>query len=113
MDITGFRDRIEAELRQLAEASTDAKESRAPVALDQQSVGRLSRMDAMQVQAMAAETERRRQSRMEALRAALKRIESQEFGFCTQCGEEITEKRLDLDPAVAICIDCAPGRRRP
>jgi DnaK suppressor protein len=107
MDIADYRQRIEGELTELAQASADAKDARAPVELDQQSVGRLSRMDAMQVQAMAKETERRRQGRMEALQAALKRIDGEEFGFCIACGEEIVEKRLDLDPAVSTCIDCA------
>ncbi len=111
MDIADYRQRIENELTELAQASADAKDARAPVELDQQSVGRLSRMDAMQVQAMAMETERRRQDRTEALQGALKRIDAGEFGFCVQCGEEIAEKRLDLDPAVATCIDCAAGSR--
>ena len=107
MDIADYRQRIEGELTELARASADAKDARAPVELDQQSVGRLSRMDAMQVQAMAKETERRRQGRIEALQAALKRIDGEEFGFCIACGEAIAEKRLDLDPAVSTCIDCA------
>lgn len=112
MDIAGYRKRIEGELEELAQASADAKDARAPVELDQQSVGRLSRMDAMQVQAMAQETERRRQGRRDALHAALKRMDEGEFGFCTACGEEIAAKRLDLDPAVTACIDCAGGGRQ-
>ena len=112
MDIAGYRQRIEGELKALAQASAGAKADRAPVELDQQSVGRLSRMDAMQVQAMAKETERRRQGRMDTLHAALKRMDEGEFGFCVACGEQIAAKRLDLDPAVATCIDCAGGSRQ-
>ncbi|MDH3240428.1 MAG: TraR/DksA C4-type zinc finger protein [Alphaproteobacteria bacterium] len=112
MDIAIYRERIKGELDALAQASADARDARAPVELDQQSVGRLSRMDAMQVQAMAKETERRRKARMEVLRGAIKRMDAGEFGFCTACGEEIAEKRLDLDAAVATCIDCAAGGRR-
>ena len=64
MDTAPYRARLEQELATLAEESAAAKQDRAPVELDQQSVGRLSRMDALQVQAMAQETERRRQARM-------------------------------------------------
>ena len=107
MDIKAFRIRIEEEIRQLTRESAGAKHQRDPVELDQQSVGRLSRMDALQVQAMAQETERRRQARILALNAALKRIEDDEYGYCAACGEEIAEARLNLDPACATCIDCA------
>ena len=107
MDTALYRARLEEELETLSRDSAGAKEGRAPVELDQQSVGRLSRMDALQVQAMAQETERRRQTRMEVVRAALKRMDAGEFGACLTCGEDIAVKRLELDPATATCIDCA------
>ena len=107
MDTAPYRARLAQELDSLGEESAAAKEARAPVALDPQSVGRLSRMDAMQVQAMAAETERRRQARAAALRAALKRIGNGDFGTCVACGEDIAAKRLEFDPAITTCIDCA------
>ena len=111
MNAARFRKRIETELAELLAGSDATAEERAPVALDQQSVGRLSRMDAMQVQAMAQEAERRRQARIVALKAALARIEEGEFGFCAECGEPIAEGRLDFDPTVLLCIGCARGGR--
>ena len=95
------------ELQSLAESSA---ESRKPVELDQTSVGRLSRMDAMQGQAMALETEQRRKNELSRIESALDRIDDDEYGWCIKCGEEIAAKRLELDPATAICIDCAGGR---
>lgn len=80
---------------------------RKPVELDQVSVGRLSRMDAIQVQAMAAAAERRRQVRIGAIDAALTRMASGEFGFCVACGDAIGARRLQLDPAAPNCITCA------
>lgn len=97
-------ERAKAELDTLRNAT---KEARAPVTLDQQSVGRLSRMDALQGQAMALEQDRRREERLKRIDAALKRIEEGEYGYCLKCDEPISKKRLDLDPAVPICIDCA------
>ena len=86
-----------------------AKEDRGTVVLDQQSVGRLSRMDAMQRQAMAQATQRRRNARIARLAAALQRIEEGEFGFCQDCGEDIEAARLELDPTVPTCVSCARG----
>jgi len=79
------------------------------VTLDQQSVGRLSRMDALQQQAMARATGARRTRSRTRIDAALARLDSAEFGFCVRCGDDIAVSRLDLDPAVPICIACARG----
>ena len=87
------------------EAVRDAE--RAPVALDQQAVGRLSRMDAMQVQAMAEAQERRRRCEKDRIEAALERLDSGLYGYCVACGEEIGLKRLEFDPAITTCIRCA------
>ena len=77
------------------------------VELDQSRVGRLSRMDALQGQAMSLELKRRRQIEIQKINAALKRIEEDEFGFCLNCDEDISIKRLQLDPASPLCITCA------
>ena len=92
-----------------AEDATNA-DSRNTVELQQDSVGRLSRMDAMQQQAMAQATERRRTAERARISAALERIEDGEWGYCLKCGEGIAEKRLRHDPSVANCVDCASGK---
>ena len=84
-------------------------EDRAIVTLDQQSVGRLSRMDALQRQAMAAANARRRSAERQRIDAALQRLDEGEYGFCRECGEDIAPARLRLDPAVALCVNCARG----
>jgi DnaK suppressor protein len=102
-----FLPRLQAELRGLRTASAQTAGNRRPVELDQQSVGRLSRMDAMQQQAMAAAQETRRLGRIRALEAAVRRIEAGEFGWCDGCGEFIGLRRLGLDPTVMRCRGCA------
>lgn len=77
------------------------------VTLDQTSVGRLSRMDALQSQAMLQEAVRRREQRLQEIAAALQRIESGDFGYCELCDEEIAEKRLEINPTVRYCIACS------
>lgn len=99
--------RLQAELSQILQAADDTQEDRKPVTLDQQSVGRLSRMDALQGQAMAQAMQSRRDGRAIALRAALERLSGDDFGWCEDCGGFIGLKRLDLDPTVLRCIECA------
>jgi len=64
-------------------------------------------MDAMQQQAMAAAQETRRHGRIKALEAAIRRIEAGEFGYCDGCGDFIGLPRLELDPTIMRCRDCA------
>ncbi len=104
---------FEAAAKALAEALTqldrlDASthESRAPVALDQQSVGRLSRMDAMQVQAMSLAAKQRRAQQRQRIEAALERIAQGDYGFCVRCGAAIAPERLKADPAAPFCRAC-------
>jgi DnaK suppressor protein len=94
---------------ELLQSSADHKDERAPVELDQQSVGRLSRMDALQVQAMAKESERRRLDEVRRIDAALNRLDEGEYGYCVTCGEDIAPKRLAFDRSIPTCIDCARG----
>lgn len=106
-DAPRFESLIRDELTELTRLSNDTEADRAPVELDQQSVGRLSRMDALQGQALAQASDQRRQARMVALEMALRRLEAGTFGECLDCGEDIAVKRLEIDPAAALCISCA------
>ena len=93
-----------AELSALDDASSDARKT---VELDQTAVGRLSRMDALQGQAMNKAIAERRKGEMLRIESALRRIEEDEFGYCLTCGEKIVEKRLSFNPAVLHCTECA------
>lgn len=70
LDLDVLREKLIARREALAEEDRLAEDGRAPVTLDQESVGRLSRVDAMQVQAMALAQQRRRQSERTAIDAA-------------------------------------------
>ena len=102
-----FRERLDKEAADIRAAEKETVEDRAPVELDQQSVGRLSRMDAMQQQAMAEAQSRRRAGRLLAIESALRRLDSDDFGWCEECGEDIPQGRLELDPCVLRCVGCA------
>jgi DnaK suppressor protein len=107
-----FRPRLEAMLGELTAARAATAEGRAPVTLDQQSVGRLSRMDAMQQQQMALAAGRQREAQITRIRNALDRMDKGEFGICVACGNDIPEKRLEADPAAHLCVACSAGKGR-
>ena len=87
--------------------SASTAENRETVTLDQTTVGRLSRVDSLQQQAMAQATERQRAGELARIEAALKRLDEGDYGFCLDCGEDIADKRLEIDPAASLCIKCA------
>ena len=109
MNLDALKSALEAELKALDMEDSLGEDDRQTVELDQQSVGRLSRMDALQRQALAQATGRRRNARRNRIHAALLRIEEGEYGYCQGCGEPIAEARLRLDPTLPNCIECASG----
>ncbi len=92
------------ELKSIADSGDDQA---AVVQLDQARVGRLSRMDALQVQAMAKASRQRRAAQLREIDAAIRRIDDGSYGDCERCEEPINPRRLDADPTARLCIDCA------
>lgn len=90
-------------LAQIAAETNDTQ----VVELDQSRLGRLSRMDALQGQQMGLEAARRKQHQLQIIEGALLRINSDEYGECFVCGEDIDLNRLKFDPTVTRCINCA------
>ena len=107
IDVSYLKAKLLAERAELRHDHDITAGEREAVALDQTAVGRLSRMDAMQVQAMQLETERRREVELKRIEAALQRMDAGEYGYCASCGEDILPKRLESDPATPVCVDCA------
>ncbi len=109
MDTGYYRKILEKRKSELLAWDESSRDSAKPVELDQTMVGRLTRMDAMQQQQMALATGRRRKQEILRIESALKRIETGDFGYCVKCDEEISPKRLELDPATVACVHCASG----
>lgn len=106
-EIEKFKHKLALQKKEIQDLEATLEESRQTVVLDQSRVGRVSRMDAMQGQQMALEASRRRQQQLKNIALALQRIEEEEYGYCQGCGEPIDTRRLDFDPANALCIKCA------
>lgn len=102
-----FRARLEQTLDELLKLRETSTQGRETVQLDQQSVGRLSRMDAIQVQQMALAADRQRKVQISRIHRALKQLDDGEFGYCVACGNEIPDGRLEADPAAHRCVQCA------
>ncbi|MEP1209174.1 MAG: TraR/DksA C4-type zinc finger protein [Rhizobiaceae bacterium] len=107
VDIKQAEQRLAEKKRELQDLSDISAQARDPVSLDQQSVGRLSRMDAMQQQAMNQATEQKRKYDLIRIEAAQRRLRDDEYGYCEECGEEIPDGRLAIDPMAELCVSCA------
>lgn len=105
-----YRRRLETEIAQVREALAQAGLSAGTVTLDQSSVGRLSRMDALQQQAMAMGSQERLSVRLRRIAAALARVDAGTFGRCCQCGHDVEQERLELDATTVFCSDCQEQR---
>lgn len=110
IDAEAFRQRMNDELLQIAETIAQAKNASSVVELDQSSVGRVSRIEALQQQAMAQSMLERLHTRQRQIGAALTRIDNGTFGLCCACEADLEPDRLNADPATVCCMDCAEKR---
>ena len=104
--ITELRDDLFELQRNLNEAAAMGAESSKTVPLDQSSVGRLSRMDAMQVQEMAKAGLRSLRTRLDQVALALRLVEEEEYGYCRRCEEPVGYRRLKARPETPFCVRC-------
>lgn len=91
--------------RELELLLSDSKESSRAVDLDQP-IGRLSRMDALQQQAMAKANRAGHQRRIKLIEAALLTIRQERYGECRRCEEPIGYPRLKARPETPFCFAC-------
>ena len=105
-----MRDRLlamRAAIESLSESSDDVADV---FELDQSRTGRLTRMDAMQVQAMAKAGQARAKVELAKIDAALRRLDDGTFGDCLDCDEAIAPARLEANPTAARCVGCEEAR---
>lgn len=106
-EIKHYRVLVEGHLADVLGAMDDAAANDAgTVVLDQSRVGRLSRMDALQQQAMVLGLDEALQREKRRLEAALVRLDKGKFGICCHCGDPIPKERLKADLGAPFCTDC-------
>lgn len=111
IDLDHYRALLIRQRERLITADETGHQAAETVELDQSRVGRLSRMDAMQAQAMSIATNQRRARHLQQIDSALQRITAGDYGDCLSCAEPIAGPRLKADPAATLCIQCAEERQ--
>lgn len=106
MFIIEIKKTLEKMLQQVEVEVEQLKESARPVAPDN-SLGRLTRMDAIGQKSINEAALNQAKIKLERIKGALKRIENDEYGECVLCGDEIALKRLKAMPEVPTCLDCS------
>lgn len=98
------RQQVEDEIESLSETGST-------VELDQP-IGRLSRMDALQMQARARQQIARLQRRLNGLNNALRVLEHtpDDYGICADCEDRIGAQRLHVLPEARYCLECQQER---
>jgi len=104
-----YRPIVEKRLAEVAQELSDIAEDTETVPPDN-AVGRLSRMDSIQIQQMAFAQRQRLQEEQGRLHATLSRIDSGDFGRCQLCGQDVLAERLEFQPDAVVCVPCA-GKR--
>lgn len=92
--------------KQLVQQLDNSEADVQPVTLDQQSVGRVSRIDAIQQQQMAIASREQDKSLLIAINNSLERVDNDEYGYCLECGESIGFARLQVQPQAEYCVSC-------
>ena len=105
-EIQQIRQVILQQMNQLKQQLSLSQESSKTVELDQALAGRVSRIDAIQQQKVAQAGLNRARIKTERLNQALKALDSEDFGYCLECGEAIKFARLLIKPESVYCIDC-------
>ena len=77
--------------------------------LEQDTVGRLSRIDAIQNQGLTRSLEERERTQLTQIADALRRMEEGTYGACGGCGAPIPFERLLIYPETRACTACARG----
>ena len=107
--ISMVRDELLRSLNKLERSLKISGESARPRDLEQDTVGRLSRIDAIQNAGLTANLEERERSQLRQVVEALRRIEAGTYGACNGCGGCIPFERLMVFPETLACSACARG----
>lgn len=110
IDHAAARERLAMLMAKVDSDLTLARESAGTVELDQTSVGRLSRMDALQQQAMAQASFQHLTVQKRRILAAQDRVAAGAYGQCCKCGGAMEAERLVRDATTLFCAECQAER---
>ncbi len=103
--IIEIREYILEEITEIEESIVSIKRTVKPIAPDQ-SLGRLTRMDAIGMKSINEAALRNAKNTLASLQKGLALLETDDFGICSKCGDEISVERLMVMPGCEICVPC-------
>lgn len=109
MDKVSLKAKIKAALTK-AEAEIERMQEAVKPISPENSIGRVSRMDAINNKGVAEAALRTTKRKLDSLRKALLKIDEESFGKCARCGHPIQEARLMYMPESTDCVRCAARR---
>ena len=105
-----LREELNRQVARLERSMKVTEEAARPVRLDQTAVGRLSRMDELQNQAVTKNLHEREQIKSALLVQALQRMDAGTYGTCLDCAGPILFERLAVFPETPSCGQCGEDR---
>ena len=99
-------DKLQTERSKLVASLALLEEATKPIS-PENSIGRVSRMDAIQNKSVAEYSLRQTKDKIKAVDYWLSRQDTADFGRCTHCKQEIQIKRLMFMPFNLKCMRCA------
>lgn len=106
MDKKLFKEKAEQVLSKSEKMILELKELTKPVK-PENSIGRISRMDAINNKSVNEAALRNLIERVKKIKSALHRIDESDFGICRKCKNTIPEGRLFILPGATLCVKCA------
>ncbi len=101
-----IRQAINSQMAEIRENLAAHKESSKPVEPDN-AIGRLTRMEAISARHISEAALENASARLARLENTLKRLDTDDYGICSMCDEDIPFKRLMLVPESTRCVSCA------
>lgn len=101
-----LKEKIEAALAKAKVDVARLEEATQPIS-PENSIGRVSRMDAINSKGVSEASLRTAKRKMASLRLALTKIDAPDFGACSNCKKPIAPARLMYMPESTRCVRCA------
>ena len=108
--LEALRKSLGEQLEEVQQNLATSREDARPVGLDLP-IGRLTRVDAMQQQHMAAARRQRLELQLAQIMQALSKLRAGTYGDCVRCEEPIGYPRLKARPETPFCLACQRGQQ--
>jgi len=101
-----LQEKIKNDIKSTQEKINEYSELCKPIA-PENSIGRISRMDAINNKSVVEAALRVARNKMQELKAMQDKIKDADFGICNKCKQTIPFGRLIIQPHSKFCVICA------